>query len=181
MPVFAVTVAPRHQRDRIRDRLRIDTNLNDAALQALDPEVTEYAKRGGTELRLREMVRTAQGAGCTGECLVSSLRAMNRAMERSAINLQAQHMVEAAIREEARARTAAPDEGQRIQARVESRLDQRDRRRDAEHVAHRHQGLVDDFGGFLVDLRRKELRERHQAERVIAALDPIARPLGLGD
>ncbi len=38
---------PDQLKDRIRDRLRIDTKLTDAELQTLDPELTEYASRGG--------------------------------------------------------------------------------------------------------------------------------------
>jgi len=144
------TPPPDTDRDRLRtrDMLRGE-EVSAEELAALEPALAVYAKTGGDPAEVRAIVREAKRTGCRGACLTEAVRAMNTTMSRGETAARARHMVENALREQARAKAPGAtdgERGERLRARVEAsageaervrdrdREHERERARDREHV-----------------------------------------------
>jgi len=126
--------------DRLMDRLRTELKLTDREVDGLSAQVRAQLRSGGDGEPVRAMLQAAVGEGCREECLVATVRTMNRVMAQGKTAAQAREMVMTELH-------AAAGEGdaagltQRFKARVESRLMETKREGEMPGMEHDMPGM----------------------------------------
>lgn len=121
--------------DRLMDRLRTELKLSDAEVDGLRAQVRAQLRSGGDADPVRTMLRAAVGEGCRDDCLMATVRTMNRFMAQGKDATQAREMTTTELRAAAREGDAA-GLTQRFQARVNARMMEASKEREMRGMDH---------------------------------------------
>lgn len=110
-------------REHVRTILKNQGKLSDKDLKDAEPDIKQFADRGGHGETVSDAVHAAQARGCTGQCLAAVVRDINRAMSHGSSEAAAAKAAAAAAEaaRDAAARREESKENARAQAREHER------------------------------------------------------------
>ncbi|HBG46329.1 MAG TPA: hypothetical protein DDW94_04990 [Deltaproteobacteria bacterium] len=111
---------------KFKEQIQKDTNLSQSDINAIEPQLSEFAQRNADPDKVSALAKTAVDSNCTGSCLRDVLLSMNNAMSKGLSDNDAQDMVSQALRDQVQARggqISDPAElGSQVRASVEAQL-----------------------------------------------------------
>lgn len=110
-------------REHVRTILKTEGKMSDKDLKDVEPDIKQFADRGGHGETVSDAVHAAQAKGCTGQCLADVIRAINSAMSHGSSEAAAAKAAAASAEaaRDAAARREESKENARAQAREHER------------------------------------------------------------